>query len=65
MEGAETKSFNPSSLVKGVFSDEGILAKIFTLYIFPVERLKVFTWQAQRVLLGAEAAAKDITGSLL
>lgn len=29
MEGAEAKSLNLSSLVKGVFSDEGILAKIF------------------------------------
>ena len=48
-EGAETKSLNLSSLVKGIFFDEGILAKFFPLYVFPVERLEVFTWQAQRV----------------
>ena len=66
MEAAEAKSLNLSSLVKGVFFDEGILAKVFFNYnIFTVERLDVFTWQAQRVLLGAEAAAKGITGSLL
>lgn len=29
MEGVEAKSLNLSSLVKGVFFDEGILAKTF------------------------------------
>lgn len=40
--------------------------RLFLNYnIFTVEGLEVFTWQAQRVLLGAEAAAEGITGSLL